>query len=141
MSSILVVDDDVDFASVVADVLRAAGHSVRFALDGPSGAAQIVSERPDVVLCDVQMPFGGGSGLVTWLRARGDGSDRIPLILVSAGDDLQRVAASLDTPYFLAKPFSIASLVVLVVRVLDETASLRREGKGSPRLFRVAPTS
>lgn len=140
MASVLVVDDDVDFAFIVAEVLRTARHLVRTAVDGRAGAREVLAERPDVVLCDVQMPFGGGPAFVAWLHARRDGSEHIPIILVSAGDDLEEIAAGLDVPNFLLKPFGIASLVALVARVLEETASLCREGKGSPPPLTLAPS-
>lgn len=142
MGSVLVVDDDVDLAAILGDVLRAAGHVVRVAVDGTAGAVQIAEERPDVVLCDVQMPFGGGPAFVAWLRARDDGSAAVPIILVSAGDDLNEVAANAGVRYCLAKPFSIATLVGLVARVLADAATPAREDVlPPPRLLRSAPAS
>lgn len=140
VGSVLVVEDDVDLAEILGEVLRAAGHVVRIAVDGCAGAVALAAERPDVVLCDVQMPFGGGPAFVTWMRGRDDGSAEVPIILVSAGQDLNAVAAGVGVRYWLAKPFGIATLVALVARVLDETAGGGEAG-APPPLLQAARTS
>ena len=62
MSYILIVDDDEDFASAVAAVLRSSGHLVAME-PGPENVLQRISEqRPDVLILDVMFPENPSAG-------------------------------------------------------------------------------
>jgi len=53
---LLVIEDNVDAADSLRDLLQLAGHSVEIAHDGPSGLALAREHRPEVVLCDIGLP-------------------------------------------------------------------------------------
>ena len=53
---IVVVDDNDDLRDMLQMVLRASGHRVDAAMDGHSGVAKILADRPDVALVDVGLP-------------------------------------------------------------------------------------
>jgi signal transduction histidine kinase len=57
---VLVVDDNIDAASVLADVLAAVGFAVRTANDGPAALAVAAEFRPDVALLDIGLPVMDG---------------------------------------------------------------------------------
>ena len=54
MKRILVIEDNVDAARTLADLLELGGHDVRQAYDGPSGLALAREFRPDVVISDIK---------------------------------------------------------------------------------------
>ena len=56
MQNILVIDDTEDLRSVIATVLKSYGFSVREAQNGRMGVQMIAEEKPDLVICDVNMP-------------------------------------------------------------------------------------
>src|SRR5262245_54794851 len=66
---ILVIDDYVDAVEVWELYLRAAGFEVLTATDGVSGLQLARTERPDVVVMDLQMPGLSGVEVAQALRA------------------------------------------------------------------------
>ncbi len=65
---VLVVDDNVDAAQSLVDLLKVTGHEVGMAHDGPSGLEAIRDFRPDAVLLDIGLP--GLTGLEVAKRIR-----------------------------------------------------------------------
>jgi len=111
---ILVVDDEPAIANVVALKLRNAGLDVTVAFDGREGYEQAMTDRPDFIITDLQMPGMNGLELVTRLTAElGSG---IPTILLTAkgfeiGDAL---LADLPICRVMTKPFSPRELLAAV---------------------------
>jgi signal transduction histidine kinase len=66
---VLVVDDNVEAADSLGELLRLWGHRVAVAHDGPSGLALAESEHPDVVLLDIGLPGIDGYEVGRRLRA------------------------------------------------------------------------
>ena len=67
--SILVADDNVDFASSLAEVLAAAGYVVRVAHDGAQALKAAVEAVPRIAILDIGMPKLNGYDLARALRA------------------------------------------------------------------------
>ncbi len=81
---ILVVDDNVDSAESLAQLLDMLGNEVRTAYDGEAGVEAARAFRPDVVLCDIGMPKMNGYDVARRIRAepwgqndRAGGPDRV----------------------------------------------------------------
>ncbi|HEV8632406.1 MAG TPA: ATP-binding protein [Thermoanaerobaculia bacterium] len=66
---VLVVDDNVEGAESLAELLRIWGHRVRVAHDGPSGLAAAAEQHPEVVLLDIGLPGLDGYEVGRRLRA------------------------------------------------------------------------
>jgi CheY-like chemotaxis protein len=122
MADILVVDDDLDAAEVLSELLVMDGHQLRVAHDGAQGLACLDDRLPDLALLDIEMPRLSGPAMVAEMFLRDAGCERIPVILVSAKLELRQIAAAVGTQYFLGKPYSIDALQELVARALDERA-------------------
>jgi signal transduction histidine kinase len=112
---VLIVDDNPDAVSLLADALLEMGHSVRTAVDGPSALEIVTTFVPDVALLDIGLPVMDGYELAGLLR-------RIPSLartcLVAftgyAGDgDRSRALASGFNEHF-AKPLQIDRLLALI---------------------------
>jgi PAS domain S-box-containing protein len=107
---VLVVDDNVDAADSLADVVDMLGHTVEIACDGPTAIAKARATRPDVVLCDIGLPGMTGHDLARILRAESGGG--LQLIAVSGyarPEDKQRAAES-GFDGHLAKPPDLKEL-------------------------------
>jgi signal transduction histidine kinase len=103
---VLVVDDNLDSAETLAELVALFGHEPDVAHDGPSALAKARATRPDVVLCDIGLPGFSGYEVARQLRAGGLDSDSMKLIAVSGyvqPEDLARAAeAGFDA--HVAKP-------------------------------------
>jgi CheY-like chemotaxis protein len=139
MSDVLVVDDDLDAAEIVADVLHGIGYEVRIAQNGVEGLAELIKKAPDVVLLDVEMPQLSGPDMAYQMFLHDVGLEDIPVVLCSGVVNLPKVAAVVGTPYFLPKPFPLATLLSVLGRALTERTpprchmvadgAARREGR------------
>lgn len=125
MASLLVIDDDIDSADVLAEVMRSQGHDVRVGHDGREGLRLADAKRPDLALLDVEMPFLDGPGLANAMLLHNLGLESVPVIFLSGVSNLSDVAARVGTPYFLNKPYGFERLLSLVERALTERRSPR----------------
>src|SRR3954470_19779804 len=79
---VLVVDDDVDIADSIGDVLRGGGYDVTQVGDGNAALAAVARARPAMVLLDWRLPNEpAGSALVRKLR---DACGHVPVVVLSA---------------------------------------------------------
>jgi len=62
MAYLLIVDDDEDFASTTATVLRKEGHEVQIELDTDDAAKSMENKLPDLVVLDVMFPEDASAG-------------------------------------------------------------------------------
>jgi DNA-binding NtrC family response regulator len=112
---VLVVDDDEDWRSVIADVLAGEGFSVITASDGRAACVSLQRSRPAVVVTDVDMPVMTGRELLAWLRS----TDRtLPVIVVTGEDELAIDANCPDAFRVLRKPASADAIVSAVREAL-----------------------
>jgi two-component system, cell cycle response regulator DivK len=66
---ILVVEDQEDNMQILRDLLSNAGYEMIEALDGEAGVRIAVSERPDLILMDIQLPLLDGYEATRQIRA------------------------------------------------------------------------
>lgn len=113
---VLVVDDNVDAALTVAEILRMVGHEVETAHDGIAAVAMARSMKPDVVLLDIGLPGIDGYEVARRIRASEDAT-RHPMLVALTGwgedQDVQRAyAAGFD--HHCVKPVSMERLLEIV---------------------------
>ena len=115
---VLVVDDNVDAAETLAEMLRLLGHDVVVAHDGPAAIEVATASRPQLALLDLGMPVMDGYELARRLRAMPE-LDRVSLVaLTGYGTERERDRA-LQSGFdgHIVKPLDPA----LLARLLDET--------------------
>jgi CheY-like chemotaxis protein len=120
MADVLIVEDNPDLASLLVEILRAAGHEARAARNGREGLDRVAERAPSLVLLDVEMPVMTGPEMAYGLFLRNCGDEKIPVILLSGVVGLPLIAARVGTPYFLAKPFTVESILQVVERALQD---------------------
>jgi CheY-like chemotaxis protein len=107
---ILVVDDNLDAAEMLAEVLGADGHVVRVANDGPSAIEVAVELAPDVALLDIGLPVMDGFELAGQLKKR---LTQVPVLMALTGygqpADIARTRAAGFDEHF-TKPLEIDRL-------------------------------
>lgn len=102
---ILVIEDDPASLQLMVYLLRAFGHVPLCARNGEEGLASSLRERPDLILCDIQLPKMDGYGVARAVKSHPD-LWAIPLVAVTAyamvGDRDRTLAAGFDG--HIAKP-------------------------------------
>jgi PAS domain S-box-containing protein len=108
---ILVIEDNIDAADSLREVLELSGHVVVVAHNGPQGIERARTLRPDVVLCDIGLPGMDGHAVARTLRADPE-LGRVALVAVSgyAGPDDVAKAREAGFDAHLAKPPSMEAL-------------------------------
>jgi signal transduction histidine kinase/FixJ family two-component response regulator len=129
---ILVVEDEPTIAQLIADVLREEGHQVEAVLDSQEGLTRLSRGSYDLVLCDLRMPLLDGQAFYeTLVRA---GSSNQQQIIFITGDTLaSRTLEFLESnslPY-LAKPFLVEELKLVVNSELEKRGELRKKAQFS----------
>jgi PAS domain S-box-containing protein len=87
---VLVIDDNVDSARSLSLLLRASGHEVATAGDGPSGVEAARTFRPEVVLLDIGLPGMNGYEVARHLRGEDGLSGLLLVALTGYGQDEDR---------------------------------------------------
>ena len=118
---ILVVEDQEDLRGILRDLLTGSGYDVAEAADGRDGVAKALSERPDLILMDIQLPILDGYEATRQIKADPN-LNPIPIIAVSSyamkGDEEKARAAGCD--HYVAKPHSPLQLLRIIRGFLGE---------------------
>ncbi len=109
---VLVVEDDSDIATLLSDILEAEGY-VPLSVSDATGVNEKLDPPPDLVVLDLRLTRAGGAeNVLISLRARGMGN--VPVLLLSAANDLPERARALGVTSYLAKPFELEELLGVV---------------------------
>jgi two-component system cell cycle response regulator len=124
---ILVVDDDPDSLSIIAEALRWDGYQVQTAISGPEGLDLIQRWNPDLILLDVNMP--GMNGIET-LRGLRQKEQYVSVMFISGNTSTEHVIEGLDSggDDYIPKPFDPLELLARVrtqLRIKDLNDQLR----------------
>ena len=120
MADVLVIDDDIDSADVLAEIMMGEGHDVRIGYNGQDGLRLAAERPPALALLDVEMPILDGPGMAYEMFLHDMGMELVPVILLSGVPDLDQIADLVGTPYYLGKPYRYEQLLALVKRALTE---------------------
>ena len=123
--TILVVDDNRQFLETLTTyMLTPLGYRVLHAYDGRKGLQVATTQAPDLIMLDMNMPYMSGLEMLAALRQT---TCRAPVIFMTM-DGSEQIAVEafrLGVRDYLAKPFSLEELQVVLDRTLQETRLLR----------------
>jgi two-component system response regulator CpxR len=116
MESMLIIDDDIEFCSMLRVYLSSHNMQLSMEHDGPAGISAVRARQFDVVLLDIMLPGIDGFEVLAYLRAF---SSLKVLMLSALGADADRILG-LDNGAddYLAKPFNPRELVARIRAVL-----------------------
>ncbi len=109
MPRILVVDDELEFRSILREFLTLKRYDVLTAADGPEALQVVKEERPHVVLLDIRMPKMNGLEVLRQIRAI-DQEVRVIMVTGVQERETGRAALELGACDFLAKPVDLRYL-------------------------------
>ena len=117
MAKILLIDDEPDLLELSQLTLESAGHEVQTLTQGARAVAVAADLCPQMIGLDWVIPDLSGEEVLRQLKARPD-TRRIPVLVMSALDNLDRQVRRLGAVGVLAKPFGARSLIDTVAGVL-----------------------
>lgn len=124
---ILVIDDDPDSLSIIAEALLWEGYQVHTCISGSEGLQQIQNWSPDLILLDVNMPEMNGMETLRDLRQR---TNYVSVMFISGNTSTAHVISGLDAGAddYIPKPFEPLELLARVrtqLRIKDLNDQLR----------------
>jgi len=133
MATILCVDDSETNRYMIEAVLKRAGFTVLTAADGTAGIAAARSERPHLILMDIEMPGIDGFEAARRLKAAPQ-TKHIPIVALSAheaGDVADEISAS-GCDAYITKPVDFRQLLETSARLIGDAetaaAAMRMAG-------------
>ena len=120
MSKILIIEDNVDLASLARDLLVKNGYEVLVCYDGIQGREVVMKEKPDLILLDLMLPGGGGFYVLENLKLSSL-TKFIPVVVLTASKDKEhrRKAEELGVEAFIEKPYDNRQLLAIIQGFLN----------------------
>jgi DNA-binding response OmpR family regulator len=115
--SLLVIEDDENISTALAEYFSRSGYSVTSASDGVAGVEAAVTSRPDVVVLDLMLPKMDGLSVCKELRQK---NPLMPIIMLTAKDDVVDKVLGLEmgADDYITKPFSLREVEARIKSVL-----------------------
>ncbi len=113
---LLLAEDDQMLASLLHYRLEREGYKVNITYDGRAVKQELQTAIPDLIICDIMMPYLSGIELVDYVR--NELKSEVPIILISSASNDQNVvnAFEMGANDFIAKPMSPSELIVRISR-------------------------
>lgn len=120
---VLIVEDELSIAELIAVNLRHNGFAPTIAFDGDSAQREVQAVLPDLILLDWMLPTGSGPALVRLWR-KDERTKSVPIIMLTArteeADKVLGLNAGADD--YITKPFSTLELLARIKAVLRRRA-------------------
>ncbi|MCB1329129.1 MAG: response regulator [Maritimibacter sp.] len=119
MPSVLMIDDDVELTTLLAEYLEQEGFTVAVEHDGERALGAVVDARAEIVVLDIMMPRVNGLEVLRRIRRE----TTIPVLMLTArGDEIDRIAGlDLGADDYLPKPCSPGELAARIRAILRRT--------------------
>ena len=129
---VLIADDEKEVLEVMSKKIRQEGYEVITASDGLQAWDLIVSESPDVILLDLNMPKMDGFSVLKKLRQHPPSKKWQPVIIVSGLNELadMQKGLSMEADHYITKPCRIDSIlraIRLMVILIPQRKSAKEE--------------
>src|SRR5262245_47974552 len=118
-TTILVVDDHVEMARLLADQLGDAGYAPSVAGGGAEAVALVKKQPFDLIITDLRMEAVDG---LDWLEAAHAADPTTPVLIMTAFGAIESAVQAIKRGayHYVTKPFQLDEVLVYVERALDE---------------------
>lgn len=118
MSKVLIVDDEVLLRTMINDFLTMLDYEVIEAENGEIAYEKVLSEKPDIIVSDINMPRLGGIELLKKVKQL---ENTIPVILITgvSVEKAREGAEKYNADGFFSKPFKMQTLIAKIEELLE----------------------
>jgi signal transduction histidine kinase/ActR/RegA family two-component response regulator len=121
---VLVADDNVDFATSLAQILEGMGHQTTVVHDGEQALGIALAQAPDVVILDIGMPGLNGHEVAHELRQHPQTRDTLLIAITGWNQDSDRDRSRASgITHHLAKPVEVAQLLEILEPLVESTGN------------------
>ena len=137
---LLIADHDAGLCELYGKFLAEMGYDVETSTDGLDCLAKLRRATPAVLVLDLDLLWGGGDGVIAWLREKGR-APGIPVLLTASALDQHDMAEISEPPVvdYLPKPYTLASLLEKIRSAVANKGRRNPSGQNSvtgyPRLL------
>lgn len=130
MTTILLIEDNLDIRENTAEILEMANYKVLTAADGKEGVKLAEEKLPDLIVCDITMPILDGYGVIHMLHKK-DHLRNIPFIFLTAKAERidMRKGMEVGADDYITKPFDATELLNAIECRLNKAALLKNTSK------------
>jgi two-component system, OmpR family, phosphate regulon response regulator PhoB len=131
---VVLIEDEPDVARLLEFNLRAAGFEVTTSATGAGGLAEVVRQKPDVVVLDLMLPDVSGYEVCKQIRADPQIADAGVVMLTARGEAEDRILGlEVGADDYVVKPFVVREVVLRVTALANRLAERRaRPAVGDP---------
>src|SRR3954468_6788252 len=128
MSSILLIEDNRDYAATLSANLEREGYDVKIAANGVDGLAMAKRDAPDLIILDLMLP--AMSGFTVLQRLRDEGREAPVLIMTALGTEDEKLRGfGLGADDYVVKPCGLLEILARVRALLKRASA----ASGEPR--------
>lgn len=113
---ILIVEDEISLLNVLTDKLTKEGYNVIKAIDGKDGLRLALSELPDLILLDINMPVMDGITMLKLLRKE-DAGKKIEVVMLTNFSEYKLLVEAMEQgahDYLVKSDWKLEDVVKLV---------------------------
>lgn len=114
---ILIIEDDEGIIDVLSTILESEHYKVLVSKTTDGVIKKIKDELPNIILLDLWVPGEEGKDLPKKIKSNSFFS-KIPILVVSANHDIQKITKSLGADGYISKPFDIDVLLKTIKKYL-----------------------
>lgn len=118
---ILIFDDDTAILEVITIIFEENGYEVRISETSHDILEKVADYQPDVILMDNWIPKIGGVEATNLLKSTEE-FKHIPVIYVTANNDIVSLASEAKADDYVSKPFNLDDLEEMVAKHIKEQA-------------------